>query len=134
MAFQILNLTGLLAFLALIPFIIIYLIKPRPEKLKVPSLMFFLSNTKTTTRDRLLRYLEKDILFLLQLLVLLLLASTLVEPALLVKKDVVSSNIIFVLDASASSKAIESGKTRFEIGRDKIKELATTKNSLILIK
>ncbi|HLC85843.1 MAG TPA: BatA and WFA domain-containing protein [Candidatus Nanoarchaeia archaeon] len=134
MAFQLGAPLGLLAFLSLIPFIIIYLIKPKPQKLKVPSLMFFLGNTKITTRDKLLKYLEKDLLFFIQLLVLSLLAFSIADPLITVKKDVISSNIVFVLDASASSKTIEGSKTRFEIGKEKIQELATTRNSLILIK
>ncbi len=134
MSFQLANLIGLLAFMSLIPFIIVYLIKPKPQKLKVPSLMFFLSRTKSTTRDKLLKILERDILFFIQLAALLLLSFSMAEPLIFAKKDVVSSNIIFVIDASASSKVIENGKTRFEIGKDKVKELATTRNSLILIK
>ena len=134
MAFQLGNLLGLFAFSVLIPFIIIYLIKPKPEKLKVPSLMFFLSKTQATTRTKFFRFLERNILFIIQLLVLLLLAFSLADPLILIRKDVVSTNIVFVLDASASSKTLEDGKTRFEISKEKIKELATTKNSLVLIK
>lgn len=134
MAFQLGAPLGLLAFLSLIPFIVIYLIKPKPQKLKVPSLMFFFGNTKITTRDKLLKYLEKDLLFFIQLLVLLLLALSIADPLITIKKDVISSNIVFVLDASASSKTLEGSKTRFEIAKEKIEELATTRNSLILIK
>ena len=39
---QIGNLTGFFAFLALIPFIIIYLRRPKPEDKSVPSLMFLI--------------------------------------------------------------------------------------------
>ncbi len=134
MVFQLGNTLGFWAFLSLIPLIIFYLIKPKPANLKVPSLMFFFSREKSTTAESILRHFHDDLLFLIQLLVLSLLAFSLVQPALTVKKDAVSSNIVFVLDASASSKVLEGDKTRFEIAKDKIKELVTSRNSLVLIK
>ena len=128
------NLLGLLSFLTLIPFIISYLIKPKPQNLKVPSLMFFFSENKTKSKNNLFRYLEKNILFLIQLLVLFILAFSAADPLFIINKDVISNNIVFILDASASSKTIHDGKTRFEFSKEKIKELSTTKNSLILLK
>ena len=134
MAFEVGNILGFWAFLALIPLIILYLIRPRPVNLKVPSLMFFFAKTKSTTAESILRHFHEDLLFIIQLLVLSLLALSLTQPLLTVKKDAVSSNIVFVLDVSASSKVMEDGKTRFEIEKEKIKDLATTRNSLILVK
>ncbi len=135
MVFQFGSVIGALTFLSLIPLIIIYLIKPKPSLLKVPSLMFFMKNTKTSIVNSLFRYFYSDILFLLQLLVLLLLSFSLMQPLLTLKTDVVSDNLIFVFDISASSQVIEeNGKTRFEIGKEKIKDLASSKNSLILMK
>ena len=74
MLFEFGNTLGWLAFLSLIPLIIIYLIKPKPTKLKVPSLMFFMKRTNTSTAQSLFRRFQNDLLFLIQLLVLLLLA------------------------------------------------------------
>ena len=135
MLFKFGNILGWYTFLALIPLIIIYLIKPRPTKLKIPSLMFFMKNVNTSTAHSLFRHFQNDLLFFIQLLIFLLLAFSIVEPVLVLNRDVVSSNIVFVLDVSASSKVIESNNmTRFEIAKDKIKDLATSKNSLILLK
>src|SRR3989344_1451990 len=135
MLFDIGNNLGWYAFLSLIPFIILYLIRPKPTKLKVPSLMFFMKRVSSSTTQSLFRYLQKDLLFFIQLLVLLLLAFSMVDPSFLLNRDVVSGNIVFVIDVSASSQVIEMGnKTRFEIAKEKIKDLATTRNSLVLLK
>src|SRR3989344_1204070 len=107
MAFELGNVIGFLGFLSLIPLIILYLIRPRPTNLKVPSLMFFFSKEKSTTAESILRHFHEDLLFYLQLLVLTLLALSLAQPLLTVKRDAVSSNIVFVLDASASSQVVE---------------------------
>ncbi len=134
MVFEVSNTLGFLGFLALVPLIILYLIRPRPVNLKVPSLMFFFSRAKSTTAESILRHFQDDILFLIQLLVLSLLAFSLVGPLITINKDAVSGNIVFVLDASASSKVMEGSKTRFDIARERIKDLATARNSLVLAK
>jgi len=135
MVFSLLNILGLLGLLSLIPLIILYLIRPKPDVLKVPSLMFFMQKTRSSKIQSLFKYFERELLFLIQLLVLLLLSLSLAQPLFTINKDAVSNNIIFLLDTSASSNVIEeNGKTRLEIAKEKIRELATNKNSLILIK
>ncbi len=135
MVFSLLNILGLFGLLSLIPLIILYLIKPKPDVLKVPSLMFFMQKTKSSRIQSLFRYFERELLFFLQLLVLLLLSLSLAQPIFTINKDAISNNIVFLLDTSASSNVIEvNGQTRLEISKNKIKELATNRNSLILIK
>ncbi len=134
MLFEFGNLLGLYALLALVPLVILYLIKPKPTKLKVPSLMFFMKHEKSSTIHSLFRYFQRDLLFLLQLLVLLFLALSIAQPSLMLNRDVVSNNIVFVLDVSASSQVIEDGKTRLDIAKEKIGDLATFRNSLVLLK
>src|SRR3989338_832771 len=135
MVFEFLNNLGWFAFLSLIPFIIIYLIKPTPSTLKVPSLMFFMQHTKQSKAASWLKYLFRDLLFLLQLLVLLLLSFTITQPFFSAFTDVVSDNIVFVLDTSASSKVLEDKDlSRFDIAKEKIEEFATSENSLVLLK
>lgn len=127
------NLIGLLALLFLIPLIILYLIRPKPTKLKVPSLMFFIKQEKTSARSSFLRKLLKDILFLLQVIVILFLALSIAEPWLSMKRDVSSDNVVLVLDVSASMKVMEDGKTRFENAVKNAKSLVGRKNTLILV-
>ena len=126
---------GLIAFLSVVPLIILYLIKPKPVKMSIPSLMFFSKHSKIRKADVLFNYLSKYLLFLIQLLVLLLLSFSLAQPWINQNKDIASSNVVFILDVSASSQVKEAnGLTRLDISKGKIKELATKSNSLILVK
>lgn len=134
MVFEFGNQLGWFAFLSLVPLIIIYLIRPRPVSLKVPSLMFFIKRANISRATSLFRRFQNDFLFLIQLLALLLLIFSIVEPSLILERDVVSGNIVFVLDVSASSQVKEGEKTRLEIAKEKIKDMATSENSLILLK
>ncbi len=135
MMFSFNNIFGFYAFLALVPLIIIYLIKPKPNTLKVPSLMFFMKRANSSTSQSLFRYFQKDILFFIQLFILLLLSFSITQPILTLNRDVFSSNIVFVVDVSASSKVTyANGQTRLDISKEKIKDLATSKNSLVLLK
>ncbi len=127
------NQLGWFAFASVVPLIIVYLIRPRPVLLKVPSLMFFIKRANVNVTTSLFRRFQNDLLFLLQLLVILLLSFSILEPVFTFERDVVSDNIVFVLDISASSKVNENGNTRLEIAKDRMRELATTRNSLILI-
>ena len=68
-----LNPPGLYALLSLIPLILLYLVKPKPQEKKIPSLMFFLKDIGRENSLAFFRRLNQDWLFLLQLLVLILL-------------------------------------------------------------
>ena len=135
MLFNFGNFSGLYAFLVLIPFIILYLIKPKPSKIKIPSLMFFMKNTHNSKIQSLFRYFQNDLLFLIQLLILALLAFSVSQPSVFLNMDVVSDNIVFVLDVSASSQILGEGNiTKLDFAKNKIEDLATSRNSLVLIK
>ena len=126
---------GLLALLSLIPLILLYFIRPKPVSLKVPSLMFFLSREKSTTAENFLRYFHNDLLFIIQLLVLFFLAFSIADPSFITERDVVSNNVVFVLDVSASSQVIESnGLSRLDIAKNKIKNFIAPRNTLVLLK
>jgi len=65
------NTLGLIALASLIPFIILYLRKPRPQDRVIPSLMFLLQNKKTSKQADFLRKFLTNLLFFIQLLVLI---------------------------------------------------------------
>ena len=74
MVFQIGFAAGLLALLILVPLIIIYLRKPKALAKPIPSLMFFSEHKGSVRVSSFLRKFIRNILFLIQLLVLALLA------------------------------------------------------------
>ncbi len=124
---------GWWVFLSVIPLIIIYLIKPKPKDLSVPSLMFF---TKAMSIDRersFFRKLTRDWLFLLQLLILLLLSLFFVSPYLNLSKASLADHVVLVLDTSASSKVLVNGVSRFEtMTKEALKQIGKS-NTIILI-
>lgn len=108
------NMLGLYGLLFLVPFILIYLFRPKPVDKIIPSLMFFIIENKQKKKFSFLRRLLTDIVFLLQLLAILGLAFSLAEPFIKVTKNAASGNTVIVLDSSASMQTIKDGSTRFE--------------------
>ncbi|MDP6293261.1 MAG: BatA and WFA domain-containing protein [Candidatus Woesearchaeota archaeon] len=125
---------GLWAFLALVPFILLYLIRPRPKQMGIPSLMFFMKHEGANKVTSLFRTFVKDWLFLLQLLLLILLAFAAARPFTEYSQDVTAENIVFVMDASASMHTKEGTTTRFQIAKEKAKGLVGARNTVILAK
>ncbi|HLC72571.1 MAG TPA: BatA domain-containing protein, partial [Candidatus Nanoarchaeia archaeon] len=61
------NSSGWLAFLSLIPFILLYFVRPKPIELEVPSLMFFMRSQHAAKENSFLKRFRFDLLFFLQL-------------------------------------------------------------------
>ena len=125
---------GLFALLSLIPLILLYLIRPNPQTIEIPSLLFFI---KSSGRNKLSSFLKKfirDWLFLIQLLILLLLAVSIAQPYTSYQHDITAQNTIIVLDASASMQAMEGAYSRFDKAKDKARQMLGAKNTIILAK
>lgn len=124
----------LYALLLLIPFILLYLIKPKPKHKVLPSLMFLFKDLGRDRRTNFFRKLIQDLLFLLQLLVLLFLLFSVAKPFINVTKESLFKNTVLVLDVSASMKADYDGKTRFEEAVKLAKKNLGSINTLVLAK
>ncbi|MBN1644435.1 BatA and WFA domain-containing protein [Candidatus Woesearchaeota archaeon] len=125
---------GLIALGALIPFILLYLIRPRPKTLKIPSLMFF---SKHYGRNKLLSFLRnfiRDWLFIIQLLLLLALLLSVAKPYSVYPHDITAKNTVLVIDVSASMQAKEGLTTRFDKAIKKARVSLGSKNTVILAK
>ena len=128
------NTTGLLAFLALIPFAVLYLMRPKPQDKVVPSLMFFL-RTGTSMRTRnFLRNLLRDLVVFIQLLIILAAAFAAAEPFLQVPGVGSSGNVVLVIDASASMKAKYGSGTRFDEAKAEALKRVGRTTSIVLAK
>lgn len=96
---------GLAALAGIIPLTIIYLLKPRPKNIILPSLMFVRRISQNVLDSR--RTISKKItdpLFFIQLLALILLSTAIAGPLLEeVKAD--SEKVIIIIDSSASMTA-----------------------------
>lgn len=125
------NIIGLWALLSLVPFIIIYLRRPRPQDQVIPSLMFLIKNKKTSQKYSFFRKLIHNLLFILQLLALLLLSVSVAAPFIRLPYDVTLENTVLIIDSSASMQAKEE-TTRFEKAIKEAKKVLSGKNSIIL--
>jgi len=127
-----LNTIGFLALASLIPFIILYLRRPKPVDRVIPSLMFILQDKKTSQQYAFLRKFLTNLLFFIQLLALIGLSIAIAEPFIVLPYDVSLENTVIVLDASASMQADEGGKTRFQEAIKEANKVLSGRNSLIL--
>ena len=128
------NQTGLYSFLILVPFILLYLIRPRPQKMNIPSLMFFFTTREKKRKSSFFRNFVNDLLFLIQLIIFLLLCMQLTEPYQTYMHDITAQNTVLVIDVSASSQVRDGGTTRFARAIDKAKDLVGSSNTIILAK
>ena len=124
---QFANEIGLYALLSIIPLIIIYLLRPRPLKIKIPSLMF-LFDIEKKKRLNIFRKFLKDPLFLIQLLVLALVSLAIAAPFIMANEEAGGGHTVIVLDASASMQA--DGK--FGRAVEEADKFLSAKNTLIL--
>jgi len=121
---------GFFGLVSLIPFVIIYLRKPRPKDRIIPSLMFLLRDQKESNQSQFLQRFLVNALFFIQLLAFVLLAVALAQPFITLPYDVSLENTIIVIDASASMQANEN--VRFEKAVYEAQSKLSGKNSIIL--
>ncbi|MDP2845758.1 MAG: BatA domain-containing protein, partial [Candidatus Methanoperedens sp.] len=124
---QFANQAGLYALLSIIPLIIIYLLRPRPLKIKIPSLMFLMDIEKKK-RLNVFRKFLKDPLFLMQLFVLILTSLAVAEPFIIANEELGGGHTVLILDASASMQA----DGRFDRAVVEANKFLSAKNTVIL--
>ena len=123
------NPSALLALSAIIPLILAYLLKPKPVDFAIPSLMFISKMQKQKTIfNSFFNKLVKDPLFLIQLLVLILLAIIMAQPFIMLDKNLSAGHTVIVLDASASMKA----DNRFDDAKSKAGDYLSRKVSIVV--
>ncbi len=123
------NPSALLALSAVIPLILAYLLKPKPVDFAIPSLMFISKMQKQKTIfNSFFNKLVKDPLFLIQMLVLILLALAMAQPFIMLSKNLSAGHTVIVIDASASMKA----DNRFDDAQSKAAGYLSRKVSIVV--
>lgn len=92
--------TGFYGLLALIPLAIFYLTRPKPKRMTMPSMMFFEKNKKAGKLQQAIRYLQSNLILLLNILFIILLAAALAQPVMPTGNT--SDHVVSVIDVSAS--------------------------------
>ncbi|MHC1574859.1 MAG: DUF7408 domain-containing protein [Candidatus Methanogasteraceae archaeon] len=127
------NPLALLALLSLIPIVILYLIKPKPQEINIPSLMFIMDAERRENRyQTMLNKIVRDPLMLMQLLFLILLSLAMAAPYFLATETVRADHTAIILDASASMQAED--PSRFDLARQVAEKFVSGKTSIILAK
>jgi hypothetical protein len=104
---------GLLALASVIPVILLYLIRPDPMEVDLPTLRFLTEQTRQDTTNPLLEQLRRNLLLFLQITVLILLAVSLASPYVTVSEESTVEETVLVVDTSASMATETGGDTRF---------------------
>ena len=104
---------GLLALASVVPVILLYLIRPDPVEVDLPTLRFLTEQTRQDTTNPLLEQLRRNLLLFLQIAVLVLLAVSLASPYVTVSEESTVEETVLVVDTSASMTTEAGGETRF---------------------
>ena len=128
------NNIGIYSFVSVIVLFIFYLMRPKPFKKIIPSIIFLEKSSKRQNLSSFFKKIVKDWLFLLQLLIVLIMClSTLGLMAEMYLKKA-NNQVVFVIDASASSQVKYDGKTLFNKYKSIARKNIGIKNTIILVK
>ncbi|MBI2550508.1 BatA domain-containing protein [Candidatus Woesearchaeota archaeon] len=128
------NPAGLYALLALIPFIILYLRRPKPKEKTIPSLMFFMKEGGATKFSNFFKQFLQNLIFLLQLAIIVSAALAVAAPFFTSEKAASAKHTVVVIDGSASMNAMLSGESqaRFEKAVEEASSRIEGRASIIL--
>ncbi len=116
----------------ILPLLILYLIKAKPQELTVPSLLFFMSEKKVKKYNALFQKLLVRTLFFLQLLFIILIALAAADPVIQIPQNAYGLNTVAIVDVSASMGTKDTTITRMESNKDELLSLIKGKTSVIL--
>ncbi|SEO67527.1 N-terminal double-transmembrane domain-containing protein [Halogranum amylolyticum] len=105
---------ALLALLTTVPVVLLYLIRPDPREIDLPTLRFLREKRGEDASNPVLQRLSRSLLMLLQLAVLILLATSLATPYTLVSESETVEETVLVVDGSASMATVDGDATRFD--------------------
>jgi hypothetical protein len=124
---------GLTALAALIPLVLLYLVRPEPTRLRLPTLEFLASGEEAGTDNPAFERLRRNLLLLIQALVIVAVALALASPYVTVTGTQTVEETVVVLDASASMTVGDAGgQSRFARAKAIAGEVATGTTSVVV--
>jgi len=105
---------GLAALAVAVPIVILYLIRPDPSRVELPTFRFLAEEERQQSTTPLLERLSRSLLLLVQLLAILLLAVSLATPYVPVSERAAVEETVLVVDTSASMATAAGGESRFD--------------------
>ncbi|MEA5385836.1 VWA domain-containing protein [Haloarculaceae archaeon H-GB11] len=124
--------TGLLALLALVPLVVLYLLRPDPRELALPTAEFLVDDPEEQGSNPVFDRLVRNLLFLLQALVLLALAVSLASPYVTVEEGFSPKETVLVVDASASMATSSGGQSRLAAAKQAARDDAAGTTSVVV--
>jgi hypothetical protein len=121
---------ALILVLALIPFLILYLIRPKPQELAMSSIMFLIRDTGKSFIKTFFRTFTKDPLFIIQLLILLCMIAAAARPFVTLPEVSIDKPTVIIIDGSGSMQA----QARFEQAKAIAQENLASTTTIILAK
>ena len=123
------NPLALAALASVIPLIILYLLRPKPLQVQIPSLMFLMDIKEEKKRFYTsISKLVKDPLFFIQLFVLILLALAAASPYFESQEALSGDHTVLIIDGSASMQT----DNRFSDAISKAEDYVSKTNTVIL--
>ncbi|PIN77558.1 hypothetical protein COV16_06720 [Candidatus Woesearchaeota archaeon CG10_big_fil_rev_8_21_14_0_10_34_8] len=126
------NTLGALLFLGLIPFLLLYLIKPKPSDRVIPSLMFLVKQMQQTKSNSFFKHFMRDILVLIHVLILILMCIAAMHPFYETNSASTSEYTVLVIDNSASMSTNTGLSSRLSSAISEAKDHLNGKISIIL--
>ena len=115
--FEILNPAGLWTLTAIVPLVVLYILKIKRQRLRVPSTWLWAAAQRDLLAKSPFKRLTPQIPLFLQLLAIIALALALARPATR-SSAIVGDHLAIIIDTSASMSALDaSGKTRLDIAK-----------------
>ena len=113
-------------FLLILPLIIFYFLKLRRQRLEIPSLLLWQQVLEDSRVNSPFQKFKKNILLLIQLLILCLLVLAAMDPFTIGSSS--GAKLPVLVDCSASMGAVnKNGQSRMELVKEKLKELIENK-------
>ncbi|EMA30624.1 vWA domain-containing protein [Haloarcula japonica] len=122
---------GLAALLLSVPIVVLYLIRPDPQELTLPTFQFLVAGERQQSATPFLERISRSLLLLLQVLVVLVLAVGLATPYVTVSERATVEETVIVVDTSASMQTDADGQTRFQRAVAAAREEVTGTTSIV---
>jgi hypothetical protein len=122
---------GLAALLLALPIVVLYLIRPDPQEVTLPTFQFLVAGERQQSATPFLERISRSLLLLVQVLVVLVLAVGLATPYVTVSERATVEETVIVVDTSASMGTDSDGQTRFQRAVSAAREEVTGTTSIV---
>ncbi|WP_255150779.1 vWA domain-containing protein [Halorarius halobius] len=121
---------GLLALAAVVPLVLLYLVRPDPRRLRLPTVEFLTEGEGTASDSPALARLKRSLVLLVQILLVAAVALALAGPYVTVARETSVAETVVVVDTSASM-TVGDGETRFDRALAEAREAVTETTSVV---